>query len=63
MIRFRETFTTPFDQYRHLEGHSFRVLAIIDEADATHDEEVLPMYRIAFRDGREIEAWPEEVTE
>jgi hypothetical protein len=60
-VKYRETFVTPYDQYSDRIGQRFTVLAIIDKADATHDEEVLPMYRIKFVDGTEIEAWPEEV--
>lgn len=57
----RETFTTPFSQYRDREGEPFEILDKIMKADETHDAEVLPMYRIRFSDGTEIDAWPEEV--
>lgn len=57
----RETFTTPYDQHRAREGQAFDVVAEIDKPDADHDAEVLPMFRIRFADGFEIEAWPEEV--
>lgn len=40
-----------------LNGKPFTVLAVIDQADAEHDEEVLPMYRIRFDDGYEVDAW------
>lgn len=59
--RLRDTFTTPFDQYANREGQRFNVLAKITEPDEDHDAEVLPMYRIRFDDGFEIDAWPEEV--
>ena len=61
MIQFRDTFTTPYEQYATREGHPFKVRGIVDEPDETHDAEVLPMYVIQFDDGECIEAWPEEV--
>jgi hypothetical protein len=62
-MTFRKTFTTPFTQFKDREGQSFKVLTVIVEPDAEHDEEVLPMYRIQFEDGEVIEAWSEEVKE
>ena len=58
---YRDTFTTPFEQHADRRGQGFRVLRVITEPDETHDAEVLPMYRIRFEDGFEIDAWPEEV--
>ena len=59
---FRDTFTTPYDQYKSREGHAFKVLEVITEPENTGcDEETLPMYKIQFDDGEIIEAWPEEV--
>ena len=58
---YRETFTTTFQQFAEREGQTFTVVSVISEPDENHDEEVLPMYRIRFADGEEIEAWPEEV--
>ena len=58
---FKSTFESPYDQYKHRNGHEFTVLRKIDKPDDTHDEEVLPMYEIQFKDGEIIEAWPEEV--
>ncbi len=60
-MTFRDTFTTPFDQYSERKGQPFEVVGKITEPDADHDFEVLPMYRIRFADGVEIEAWPDEV--
>jgi hypothetical protein len=37
------------------------VVKVIDQPDKDHDEEVLPMFLIHFEDGREIDAWPEEL--
>lgn len=60
-MKYRETFQTPYEQHRHRQGHAFTVLKVIDKPDDKHDAEVLPMYRIRFADGGEIEAWPEEI--
>ena len=61
MTQKRETFVTPFEQHADRRGQAFDIIGKITEPDATHDAEVLPMYRIRFADGTEIEAWPEEV--
>lgn len=58
---FRETFTTPFDQYSERKGQAFKVIRKLTEPDDDHDEEVLPMYIIEFLDGVQIEAFPDEV--
>lgn len=58
---YRDTFDSPYEQYRHRIGQPFRVQKIIDTPDQKHDAEVLPMYEIQFEDGETIEAWPEEV--
>lgn len=60
-MAYRQTFTTPFDQFAHREGDEFTVIRVIDQPDENHDAEVLPMYEICFTDGEQIEAWPEEV--
>jgi hypothetical protein len=52
-IKYRETFTSPYPQYRDRIGQRFTVLHKISE--------VLPMYKIRFEDGHETSAWPEEV--
>lgn len=59
--RFRETFTTPYDQMSEHEGRTFRVTYVLTEPDEDHDAEVLPMFGVVFDDGARIEAWPEEV--
>jgi hypothetical protein len=61
MTKLRDTFTSPYVQYTDRIGQTFHVIDIITTPDETHDAEVLPMYRIRFSDGVEIEAWPEEV--
>lgn len=59
----RTTFTTPYQQHADREGQPFEVLAKVTEPGDHHDAEVLPMYRIRFQDGTEVDAWPEEVEE
>lgn len=64
--RFRYTFTSPWESLggrlcADYIGQPFTIVAVIDEPDDTHDAEVLPMYRIRFADGFEVDAWPEEV--
>lgn len=54
-------FRTPYDQHADRRGQAFVIINKITEPDSTHDAEVLPMYRIRFEDGIELEAWPEEV--
>lgn len=60
-FRLRETFQSPFDQFADRVGQPYTYLGAITEPDNGHDEEVLPMYRIRFADGVEIETWPEEI--
>jgi hypothetical protein len=55
------TFQSPYEQYKERNGQGCKVVETITEPDATHDEEVLPMYRVQFEDGATIEAWPEEI--
>ena len=54
-------FESPYDQYRERNGQTIEVIWCIEEGDAEHDEEVLPMFIVRFEDGAEIEAWPEEI--
>ena len=54
-------FESPYDQYRERNGQTIEIVRRIEEADAEHDEEVLPMFIVRFEDGEEIEAWPEEI--
>jgi hypothetical protein len=61
-LTFHETFETPYAQYSDRRGQPFHVIGIIVETDDEHDEGMLPMFRIRFADGFEIDAWPEEVT-
>jgi hypothetical protein len=63
----RETFVSPYDQYRDRIGQKFTVMRKITRRNITkaerteYDPEVLPMYKIRFADGFETSAWPEEV--
>jgi hypothetical protein len=57
---YRETFHKCYEQYKELDGKTFTVVRVIEEADDQHDQEVLPMFVIQI-DGQQIEAWPEEV--
>jgi len=61
MPEFRTTFTTPYQRHADREGQPFTVLAFIDQADAEHNAETPPIYRIRFADGFVTDAWPEEV--
>ncbi|MBC8742753.1 hypothetical protein F6X40_40450 [Paraburkholderia sp. UCT31] len=54
-------YKSPYDQYKHLNGHQFRIVKAITEADAKHDLEVLPMYVGQFESGETVELWPEEI--
>jgi hypothetical protein len=60
MNTYRPAFFACYDQYRELNGQPFSIVRVIDTADETHDQEVLPMFVIQI-DGKQIEAWPEEV--
>lgn len=42
-------------------GQTVVVLKAFTEPDATHDEEVLPMFLVRFPDGCEIELWADEM--
>ncbi len=69
MTKMRETFTTPFEQYRERIGQRFTVLRKITKRNMTeadrveYDAEVLPMYKIRFEDGHETSVWPDEIEE
>ena len=59
----RKNFDTRHSQHADRIGESFDVVRRIVAPDAEHDLDALPMYRIRFRDGAEIDAWPDEVEE
>lgn len=56
-----DQFAAHYDEHADRDGQRFEFVALVHEPDDEHDAEVLPMYRIRFDDGTEIEAWPEEV--
>jgi hypothetical protein len=61
----KETFQSPYEDCGGIpcserNGQSFEILYEI-EGDPNIYPEVLPMYKIKFKDGVEIEAWPEEI--
>ena len=56
---FRDTFQTPYSDYRDKEGLPFEVVGRVQECDC--DLECLPKWIIRFKDGSTIEAYPEEI--
>lgn len=61
MPTYTHEFTTNRDELKHHEGQPFTSLSIIDEPSDTHKVEDLPLHRIRFADGTEVEAKSEEV--
>lgn len=57
----KDTFQSPYEQYRSKNGMKFHIIDVITKKDKDHDEEVLPMYIIRLEDKTVIEAWPEEI--
>lgn len=57
----KEEFRTGFDQYAERNGQPFTIVGYVDTPNDDFDEESLPMFRIRFEDGEEIDAWPYEV--
>ncbi len=45
----------------HRNGQPIEVLRAIRHADNAHDWDVLPMFRVAFPDGAEVECWRDEI--
>jgi len=43
-------------------GHEAEVTQVIAEPDDTHDWEALPMFRLRFSDGHEVEAFADEIS-
>lgn len=54
-------FRTPFDQFKDRDGETVAVDSEITPGTEGFDDEVLPMFRVHFADGFQIEAWPEEL--
>ncbi len=58
-MKFRKTFTTPYDQMAAHEGKLFKIIRKL--TDDERDPEIGTMYCIQLDDGEKIDAWPEEV--
>ena len=56
---FINTFHSPFEENEKYNGRKFTVIRRLTEKDA--DLECLPMWRIRFEKGKEIDAYPEEI--
>lgn len=61
MLIYTREFTTNRDDFKHHEGQPYTTLGIIDQASDSHKAEDLPLHRIRFADGTEIDAKSEEV--
>jgi hypothetical protein len=55
-----EVFWTPYTDYENKIGQGFKIVRRLTEEDA--DLECLPMWKIKFEDGEEIDSYPEEIT-
>ena len=60
---FAKTFKSSSDDYRKYNGMEFKVLNSVSVDDEHFDLEVLPMWQIEFSDGKQIEAFPDEIVE
>ena len=62
---FAKKFFSQWDDYKEYAGETFEVIKRVPEYDAHHtdgaDLECLPMWTIRFADGKEIDAYPEEI--
>lgn len=56
---FSRTFFTPYSDHSDRIGQPFSIARRLEEEDA--DLECLPMWKIRFEDGTEIDAYPEEI--
>lgn len=56
---FSKVFWTPYEDFNAFIGKKFSVLGRISDTEV--DMEVLPMWRIRFDNGRETNAYPEEI--
>lgn len=56
----RSCFSSPYEQHASRNGQRFKLLGPVNP-DSYDAADVGPMYRIAFEDGTEIQAWPEEI--
>lgn len=63
----RVRFSTPFSEVgnfssKEINGLHGKVKNVYRTPDKEHDSESLPMFRVRLDDGREIEAFPEELS-
>lgn len=62
---FSKRFWTQGDDYENYVGKPFSVVGRVSEYDDHHkdgaDLECLPMWKIRFEDGKEIDAYPDEI--
>lgn len=56
----RETFQSPYQQYKEYIGLKFTINNEIENEDK---EETGPIYNITLENGISIDAWPEEIYE
>jgi hypothetical protein len=49
-------------EHQDRRGHEAEITQVISEADDMHDWEALPMFRLRFSDGHEIEAFADEIS-
>lgn len=61
MLTYTHEFTTNREELKHHEGQPYTALSITDRPDDAHKVEHLPLHRIRFADGTEIDAISEEV--
>lgn len=59
-MKYETPFTLPC-AHPERNGQTCAIVRTITRADATHDQEVLPMHVIRFTDGFQMEAFAEEV--
>lgn len=62
-IGFTDTFQTPYEDKAKYNGMRFSVVKRLSYVENDTDLECLPMWRIKFENGEEIDAYPEEICE
>lgn len=60
-IGFCETFDTPYEDYAKYKGMTFTALGRVSYSKGEADIETLPMWHIKLENGKEIDAYPEEI--
>ena len=59
----KNVFYSPYSDVRKHNGEHFHIVRRMSCENDNIDKEVLPKWIIAFDDGTQIEAWPEEICE